>query len=58
MRFAKIDWALAVVLGAMTLGVTACGSSSSSSASLPTKIGNGEGQLNLSPGKATPSPNG
>src|ERR1700736_6087713 len=47
MRFAKIDWALAAVLGAMTIGVTACGSSSSSSSNLPTKIGNGEGQLNL-----------
>src|ERR1700719_4768532 len=47
MRFAKIDWALAAVLGAITIGVAACGSSSSSSSSLPTKIGNGEGQLNL-----------
>jgi putative spermidine/putrescine transport system substrate-binding protein len=49
MRLAKIDWALAVVLGAMVLGAAACGSSSSKSASakLPTSIGNGEGQLNL-----------
>src|ERR1700730_10792081 len=47
MRFAKIDWALAAVLGAMTIGVAACGSSSSSSSRLPTKIGGGEGQLEL-----------
>src|SRR5713226_3480379 len=49
MRLAKIDWALAVVLGAMVLGAAACGSSSSKSASakLPTSIGPGEGQLNL-----------
>ena len=48
MRFAKIDWALAGVLGAMALGVTACGSSSSSSTStLPQSVGAGEGQLNL-----------
>jgi putative spermidine/putrescine transport system substrate-binding protein len=49
MRLAKIDWALAVVLGAMVLGAAACGSSSSKSAStkLPTSIGKGEGQLNL-----------
>ena len=47
MRFAKIDWALAAVLGAMTIGVAACGSSSSSSSSVPTKVGTGEGQLNL-----------
>ena len=48
MRFAKIDWALAAVLGAMALGVTACGSSSSSSTStLPQSVGAGEGQLNL-----------
>ncbi len=47
MRLAKIDWALAAVLGAMTIGVAACGSSSSSSSNLPTKIGSGEGQLNL-----------
>src|ERR1700730_16295258 len=47
MRFAKIDWALAAILGAMTIGVAACGSSSSSSRNLPTKIGAGEGQLNL-----------
>jgi putative spermidine/putrescine transport system substrate-binding protein len=49
MRLAKIDWALALVLGAMVLGAAACGSSSSKSASakLPTSIGKGEGQLNL-----------
>jgi putative spermidine/putrescine transport system substrate-binding protein len=49
MRLAKIDWALAVLLGAMVLGAAACGSSSSKSAStkLPTSIGKGEGQLNL-----------
>src|ERR1700724_1470220 len=47
MRLARIDWALAVILGAMTIGAAACGSSSSSSSSLPTKIGNGEGQLNV-----------
>src|SRR3984893_7372611 len=47
MRLAKIDWALAAILGAMSIGVAACGSSSSSSSGLPTKIGNGEGQLNL-----------
>src|SRR6267378_6601992 len=47
MRFARIDWALAAILAAMTLGVAACGSSSSSSSNLPTKVGPGEGQLNL-----------
>ncbi len=49
MRLAKIDWALGVVLATMLVAVSACGSSSStsSSASLPTKIGPGEGQLNL-----------
>jgi putative spermidine/putrescine transport system substrate-binding protein len=49
MRLARIDWALAAMLAAMAVAVTACGSSSSSSssASLPTKIGPGEGQLNL-----------
>jgi putative spermidine/putrescine transport system substrate-binding protein len=49
MRLAKIDWVLGVVLAAMVVAVSACGSSSSSSssASLPTKIGAGEGQLNL-----------
>jgi putative spermidine/putrescine transport system substrate-binding protein len=49
MRLAKIDWALGVVLATMVLAVSACGSSSSSSssASLPSKIGKGEGQLNL-----------
>ncbi len=49
MRFAKIDWALGVSLALMAVGVSACGSSSSSTASsnLPTSVGNGEGQLNL-----------
>src|SRR5437764_11293292 len=47
MRLAKIDWALALVLGAMVIGASACGSSSSSASNLPTKIGAGEGQLNL-----------
>jgi putative spermidine/putrescine transport system substrate-binding protein len=47
-RVAKIDWALAAVLAAMVVGVSACGSSSSSSTgTLPTTIGAGEGQLNL-----------
>jgi putative spermidine/putrescine transport system substrate-binding protein len=46
MRLAKIDWLLAGILMAMTVGVTACGSSKTS-ASLPTTIGSGEGQLNL-----------
>jgi putative spermidine/putrescine transport system substrate-binding protein len=46
MRLAKIDWLLAGILMAMTVGVTACGSSKTS-AGLPTKIGSGEGQLNL-----------
>jgi putative spermidine/putrescine transport system substrate-binding protein len=49
MRLAKIDWLLASTLMVMAIAVTACGSSSksSSSASLPTKVGPGEGQLNL-----------
>jgi putative spermidine/putrescine transport system substrate-binding protein len=47
MRRRKIDWLLACVLVAVATAVTACGSSKSSSSSLPTKIGNGEGQLNL-----------
>jgi len=49
MRLAKIDWALGAVLAVMAVGVSACGSSSNSStsASLPTSIGAGEGQLNL-----------
>jgi len=46
MRLAKIDWLLAGILMAMTVGVTACGSSKTS-AGLPTKIGSGEGQLNV-----------
>jgi putative spermidine/putrescine transport system substrate-binding protein len=49
MRLKKIDWALGAVLAALAVAVTACGSSSSSSSSgsLPTKIGPGEGQLNM-----------
>jgi putative spermidine/putrescine transport system substrate-binding protein len=49
MRLAKIDWVLGAVLATMAVAVSACGSSSSSSSSagLPTKIGTGEGQLNL-----------
>jgi putative spermidine/putrescine transport system substrate-binding protein len=48
MRLAKIDWALAAVLATLVVGVSACGSSSSSSTgTLPTSVGAGEGQLNL-----------
>ena len=49
MRRRKIDWILGAILTALAVGVTACGSSSSStsSASLPTTIGTGEGQLNM-----------
>ncbi len=50
MRLAKIDWALALALGAMALAVSACGSSSNgpvSASKLPTSIGRGEGELNL-----------
>ena len=49
MRLAKMDWALGALLAAMAVGVGACGSSSGGpvSGSLPTTIGNGEGQLNL-----------
>src|SRR5437588_12284027 len=47
MRLAKTDRVLAVVLGVTILGAAACGSSSKSSANLPTKIGAGEGELNL-----------
>jgi putative spermidine/putrescine transport system substrate-binding protein len=49
MRLARIDFALGGVLAVMALGVTACGGSSSksSSSNLPTKVGPGEGQLNL-----------
>ena len=44
-----IDWALGAVLVALTLAVAACGSSSksTSASNLPTKVGPGEGQLNL-----------
>jgi putative spermidine/putrescine transport system substrate-binding protein len=49
MRLAKIDWGLGAVLAVMIVGVSACGSSSTtkSSANLPTSIGKTEGQLNL-----------
>jgi putative spermidine/putrescine transport system substrate-binding protein len=48
MRLTKMDWALGAVLAAMTVGVSACGSSNdTASGNLPTSIGNGEGQLNL-----------
>jgi putative spermidine/putrescine transport system substrate-binding protein len=49
MRLAKIDWALGATMAVLAVGVSACGSSSSStsSANLPTSVGNGEGQLNL-----------
>ncbi len=50
MRLAKLDWALGAVLAVMIVGASACGSSSSSKSSasnLPSKIGTGEGQLNL-----------
>jgi len=52
MRIKKVDWALGAILMAMVVGVSACGSSSSSSSgsaasNLPTKVGTGEGQLNL-----------
>jgi putative spermidine/putrescine transport system substrate-binding protein len=49
MRLAKMDWALGALLAVMTVGVCACGSSSSgpASGSLPTSIGKGEGQLNV-----------
>ena len=49
MRLAKIDWVLAALLAVMAVAVSACGSSSNSSSAsnLPTKIGPGEGQLNL-----------
>jgi putative spermidine/putrescine transport system substrate-binding protein len=46
MRSATIDRLLAGVLITLMAGVSACGSSSSSS-KLPTKIGAGEGQLNV-----------
>ncbi len=49
MRLARIDWALGAVLVVIAVGVSACGSSSNSTASstLPSKVGSGEGQLNL-----------
>ena len=49
MRLARIDWALGALLVVIAVGVSACGSSSSTTASssLPTSIGPGEGQLNL-----------
>jgi putative spermidine/putrescine transport system substrate-binding protein len=49
MRREKLDWALGAVLAVMVVGASACGSSSSKTAAsnLPSKIGPGEGQLNL-----------
>src|SRR3954451_3818264 len=49
MKFAKVDWARGAVLLAMIVGASACGSSSTttSTSNLPTKIGAGEGKLNL-----------
>jgi putative spermidine/putrescine transport system substrate-binding protein len=48
MRMKKIDWVMGAILAVLAVAVTACGSSSSKSASgLPTKVGAGEGQLNL-----------
>jgi putative spermidine/putrescine transport system substrate-binding protein len=50
MRIKRVDVALGAVLMAMIVGVSACGSSSSggsSASNLPSKIGPGEGQLNL-----------
>jgi putative spermidine/putrescine transport system substrate-binding protein len=46
MRSVSIDRLLAAILTMMVVAVSACGSSSSTS-SVPTKIGAGEGQLNL-----------
>jgi putative spermidine/putrescine transport system substrate-binding protein len=46
MRLAKIDWLLAAFLVAAATAATACGSSKTTSR-LPTRIGKGEGQLNL-----------
>jgi putative spermidine/putrescine transport system substrate-binding protein len=49
MRLARIDWLLGVVLAVLAMAITACGSSSgkSSASNLPSKVGPGEGQLNL-----------
>src|ERR1700694_2998069 len=49
MRLARLDWALAAILGGLMIGASARGSSSSSTASSSpkTSIGNGEGQLNM-----------
>jgi putative spermidine/putrescine transport system substrate-binding protein len=50
MKLARIDWALGGVLAVMIVGASACGSSSgkpASASNLPSKIGSGEGQLNL-----------
>jgi putative spermidine/putrescine transport system substrate-binding protein len=46
---ARIDWVLAGVLAVMAVAVSACGSSSTKTvaSNLPSKIGTGEGQLNL-----------
>jgi putative spermidine/putrescine transport system substrate-binding protein len=48
MKLVKMDWVLAALLTAATVGVCACGSSSGpATGNLPTTIGQGEGQLNL-----------
>jgi putative spermidine/putrescine transport system substrate-binding protein len=51
MKLAKIDWAMGAVLALMAVGVSACGSSSSTTAPRVicrrASIGKGEGQLNL-----------
>jgi len=49
MRLKRVDLLLGAVLAVMAVGVSACGSSSSSTASstLPTSVGAGEGELNL-----------
>ena len=54
MRIARIDWALGAVLVVMAIGVSACGSSSSSTASsnLPTSIGAGDTGRRAAPASA------
>jgi putative spermidine/putrescine transport system substrate-binding protein len=48
MRLKRIDLLLGALLAVMAVGVSACGSSSSTASStLPTSIGAGEGELNL-----------
>ncbi len=45
MKLAKIDWAMGAVLALMAVGVSACGNSSSTTASstLPKSVGAGRG---------------